>query len=510
MAKASRTPLLEDALKRAKSKRQGNASAPTTAMNSGDNHPLESSPQILLSPAVDAAKARKDWQLHGAGLSQASEEKRRPMAQSDVVVRILAAEERTDLSGSAYTAYIISVLQPESSPTPILVEHRYSDFSKLNAALKNYNVALETSFPSKHWAGSLVSMAPSQREDLVSYRKVQLDQWLIQVVEALNRDRLPRPVKEEVLDFLSSVSKAPCDCVNEMDRGTGSVERQLRWNNPLACTLGSSIRQATYTLQYMCAQDGLTESDSSIPLDLLHHAKGLCFLTVLKAGLVVSGRIGTGLVIIKRPNGTWSAPSGLGNVGVGWGAQLGGDVTHYLIVLTTTNAVDALSASSSVTLGAELGVAVGPIGRGATSHISSSSLLEPAYSYAHSQGLFVGVSLEGSLVHARHDVNAIFYGRPIEVREILAYMNPPKAAEPLYQALENAMRQEIPAEGLRPSTLFATCSPDRTLVGGTVNSTPTSVVTRSPGYGMQSLGYESPSTPPQTRSLFDTPDKFES
>ena len=155
---------------------------------------------------------------------------------------------------------------------------------------------------------------------------------------------------------------------------------------------------------HVCRQ-GLSNSDHSITLDLIQQAKGLCFLAVMKAGLVVLGKLGTGLVVARKNNGTWSAPSALGTVGLGWGAQIGGNVTHYLIILTSKDAVDALSASSSVTLGAELGVAVGPVGRGATSHISSSSLLQPAYAYAHSQGMFVGISLEGSIVNARHEVN---------------------------------------------------------------------------------------------------------
>ena len=58
-------------------------------------------------------------------------------------------------------------------------------------------------------------------------------------------------------------------------------------------------------------------------------------------------------------------------VGMGWGALAGCDVTHWMIVLTTPKAVRDLVSSSSVQLGAELGVTVGPMGRGANSQLQT-------------------------------------------------------------------------------------------------------------------------------------------
>ena len=243
----------------------------------------------------------------------------------------------------------------------------------------------------------------------------------------------------------------------------------------------------------MCSR-GIIDSDKSIPLDLIQQAVGLCFFTVMKAGLVVSGKIGTGLVVSRRPDGSWSAPSALGTVGLGWGAQIGGDITHYLIVLTSRKAVDSFAASSSVTLGAEFGVAIGPVGRGATSHVSSSSLLQPAYAYAHSQGLFVGISLEGSIINARHDLNTNFYGRQVNVEEILKYMDAPRAAKPLYHALNHALAQDIPVDGIRPSTLFNSHSfdspPVKQVSGSTTalaSSSPALICDQSP-----TMSYPSP------------------
>jgi lipid-binding SYLF domain-containing protein len=518
--------MLSDALKRAQSVRE--AQSPPHPLDAQQETSMVTSRSAFHTPPhMDADKARKEWRKHGEGLSQVSEEKRRAQSSADTVVRIIAAEERSDVGGSTLTAYVISVMRPGTS-TPILIEHRYSDFDRLHSILRKHNIKLAVSFPSKSWAGRMgnwtpsLSLAPARHHDLVSYRKVQLDLWLVDLVEAYNRGRLENVMYQEVHEFLSDTTrKPPCDRENDIDLNT-PVERSLRRSNPLSFTLGSSIRQAAYTVQYMCGQ-GLSESDQSIPLDLIQQAQGLCFLTVMKAGLVVSGKLGTGVVIARKGDGSWSAPSALGTVGVGWGAQIGGDITHYLIVLTSKDAVDALSASSSVTFGAELGVAVGPVGRGATSHISSSAILQPAYAYAHSQGLFAGISLEGSIVNARHDLNTKFYGRNMEVREILTYRDPPTAAKPLYDALNKALQQEIPADGLRPSTLFnSSCSPENTpLKPQATSSTLSTTISDSPRMQSPTMGYETPvhhshTASPVTidninqgqSSLFDTPHKY--
>jgi lipid-binding SYLF domain-containing protein len=424
-----------------------------------------------------AASARKEWRQHGSGATQVLEEKRRSSAAGggpgQWTVRVVQAQKRVDFAGSNYTAYVVQVQQQSQQnqqnqnqnqqPNETLLEHRYSDFAKLHSIVAQHqphclHLQFDSSvaFPSKHWAGRVgnwtpsLTWAPEKHSDLIHYRIKQLDIWLVHLTAVYNQGELPDPVAAALYDFLTAPDRPPCEQVNDMK----ALQDQWKWNNPFSFTLGSSVRQATYTVDYMC-HNVLTAKEQSIPLDLLHAARGLCFMTVFKAGLVVSGRVGTGLVIARLNDDSWSAPCALGTVGMGWGALIGGDVTHYLVVLTTDQAVQDFVASSSVQLGAELGVAVGPVGRGANSHISAGDwTLHPAYAYAHSQGLFVGMSLEGSVVTVRNDVNAKFYGRACEPVDLLQQSGP-KAAEPLYQALDKAMRIEIPDGSFRPSYLWS-------------------------------------------------------
>lgn len=61
------------------------------------------------------------------------------------------------------------------------------------------------------------------------------------------------------------------------------------------------------------------------------------------------------------------------------------------------------------------------------------------YSYSHCRGLYASLSLEGSLIYSRTDVNQKFYGHYVTPYEILSgQVPPPKAGQPLYEALEQA------------------------------------------------------------------------
>ena len=69
-------------------------------------------------------------------------------------------------------------------------------------------------------------------------------------------------------------------------------------------------------------QIGSLRPERSIPDFVLRRAKGLCILTVIKVGVMVTYKVGTGLVIARKKDGSWSSPSAVSSFGVGWGAQV--------------------------------------------------------------------------------------------------------------------------------------------------------------------------------------------
>src|SRR5215831_4280845 len=176
--------------------------------------------------------------------------------------------------------------------------------------------------------------------------------------------------------------------------------------------------------------------EKAIPQAVLKDARGLAVMTVIKAGFGISGRGGKGVVVARTRNG-WSGPSAIGTGGAGFGFQIGGEVTEFVMVLNTDAAVQAFSRDVNVTLGGDVSVAAGPIGRTAEAALTPIAAI---YTYSRSQGLFAGVSLEGTVVGTRNDTNAEYYGRRVTPEEILSgKVPPPHGAVRLGQVLTRQM-----------------------------------------------------------------------
>jgi lipid-binding SYLF domain-containing protein len=160
---------------------------------------------------------------------------------------------------------------------------------------------------------------------------------------------------------------------------------------------------------------------------------------VIKAGFLGSARFGSGLVVARLPDGSWSAPSAIATGGAGFGGQIGFELTDFVFILNDASAVKTFSQAGSLTLGGNVSVAAGPVGRNAEA-AGAASLRSVAgiFSYSKTKGLFAGVSLEGSAIIERKDANAKLYGRPVSARELLTGgERPPPAAAPLMSILNS-------------------------------------------------------------------------
>nr|CAB3458617.1 unnamed protein product [Digitaria exilis] len=186
--------------------------------------------------------------------------------------------------------------------------------------------------------------------------------------------------------------------------------------------------------------------EKSIPSSILKGAKGLAILTVAKAGAVLTYKVGTGLVVARRSDGSWSAPSAILSVGLGWGVQIGGELTDFIIVLHDRKAVKAFSSRIHLSLGAGLSAAAGPIGRAFEADVRASEKGSGiCYTYSCSKGAFVGVSLEGNIVTTRSETNLRFYGDAyLTATDILfGRVERPLAAQPLYAALDDLFSKMV-------------------------------------------------------------------
>lgn len=214
-------------------------------------------------------------------------------------------------------------------------------------------------------------------------------------------------------------------------------------NSPLGFTMEHEIYKATNTLRGFM-EVGLLKPERSIPDAILKGAKGLAIFTVIKVGVMVTYKVGTGLVVAKQSDGSWSAPSAIVSSGIGWGPQAGGEITDFVIVLRNERAVRAFAGKAHVSLGAGLTVAAGPLGRSFEADIrAGDGGVAACYTYSLSKGMFAGCSLNGNVVMTRAGTNMQFYGDPsVSADDILmGSMKQPRAAAPLYAALSDLFKK---------------------------------------------------------------------
>lgn len=172
--------------------------------------------------------------------------------------------------------------------------------------------------------------------------------------------------------------------------------------------------------------------ERGIPARILINARGLAIISVVKAGFIFSGKAGEGVVVARTGHG-WSGPSFIGTGGAGFGPQIGAQVTDFVIVLNNERAVRAFAKGGNVTLGADVSVAAGPVGRAAEADVTPRAAI---YTYSRSKGLFVGASLEGAVIGTRKGANDHYYSHPVTAYDILhGNVKPPPGAADLRSAL---------------------------------------------------------------------------
>lgn len=166
--------------------------------------------------------------------------------------------------------------------------------------------------------------------------------------------------------------------------------------------------------------------ETSIPPSLLNEAYGIAiFPGLLKAGFIVGGRYGVGVLSVRDEKRNWSNPAFFTLMGGSLGFQIGAQSTDVVLIFRTVRSLDSIT-SGKFTLGADAAAAAGPVGRRAEAS-TDLQLKAEILSYSRSRGLFAGVSLEGSSLQVDDKSNSAFYNMagltPMQIltnREIVA------------------------------------------------------------------------------------------
>ena len=174
------------------------------------------------------------------------------------------------------------------------------------------------------------------------------------------------------------------------------------------------VDKARLTFESFMADKDLGPSVRS----LVKRAKGvLIYPQLLKGAFLVGVSGGSGVMLAHDAKARkWGGPAFYTMGEASFGLQIGGQAAEVVLVALTDRGVAALL-STSAKLGADVGVAVGPVGAGAEA--ATANLSADIISYSRAKGLYGGISLEGAVVAVRDALNKAYYGKEVTPTAIL-------------------------------------------------------------------------------------------
>jgi lipid-binding SYLF domain-containing protein len=196
------------------------------------------------------------------------------------------------------------------------------------------------------------------------------------------------------------------------------------------------VDKARFTLENF-----LSDPDMQWFRDHMKDARGMLIVPqFIKGAFFVGGSGGSGLLVVRdEKTNEWSYPAFFTLGGASFGLQFGGQASEVVLLVMTQKGIDSLM-STTLKLGADASVAVGPIGRGVEGS-TAPNLSVDLLSFSKAKGLFAGISLEGAVVAARDALNTSYYKAPTKTIDILvrrSVSNP--QADPLLEVVKKATK----------------------------------------------------------------------
>ncbi|HRW61346.1 MAG TPA: lipid-binding SYLF domain-containing protein [Defluviicoccus sp.] len=159
------------------------------------------------------------------------------------------------------------------------------------------------------------------------------------------------------------------------------------------------------------------------------------FPTVTKGAFFVGAAGGQGVILARRPDGSWSDPAFARLTGGSFGLQFGGQSAQVVLLIRSPQALDALLTHPGA-IGGEVQMTLGNWGSGLGA-ATTTNIGADITAFAQAQGVFFGMSLGGAVIDRLDSLNAAYYGsQTVSARSILKegkYVNP--GSEPLVAAL---------------------------------------------------------------------------
>jgi len=187
----------------------------------------------------------------------------------------------------------------------------------------------------------------------------------------------------------------------------------------------------------------LADPDMQWFRDHMKEARGILIVPqFIKGAFFIGGSGGSGVLVVRdEKTNEWSYPAFFTLGGASIGLQFGGQASEVVLLVMTQKGVDSMM-STTVKLGGDASVAVGPVGRGVEGS-TAPNLSADLLSFSMAKGLFAGMSLEGAVVAARDALNTAYYKAPTKAIDVLVRRSVRNSqADPLLAVVKKATKGE--------------------------------------------------------------------
>jgi SH3 domain-containing YSC84-like protein 1 len=172
------------------------------------------------------------------------------------------------------------------------------------------------------------------------------------------------------------------------------------------------VDKARLTLEAFATDGQLKDSFKQLSKE----ARALFIIPQFMRGAFVFGGAGGSGVLIARDEktGKWGDPVFYNIGSASFGLQIGADVSEMVLVVRTKKGLEEFF-TNDFKLGANAGMATGPVGAG----MSTKGVAADIISYARQKGAFAGMAVDGAFVSVSNDSNQAYYGKPVRPTDII-------------------------------------------------------------------------------------------
>ncbi|PFH62585.1 hypothetical protein XA68_13005 [Ophiocordyceps unilateralis] len=211
-------------------------------------------------------------------------------------------------------------------------------------------------------------------------------------------------------------------------------QREAFWPGTLdvECDKAARILRSFCTDGYLAPQDVTPASSdepppspalvpNKIPRPIIQNAAGIAVFSCMRSGLWMTGSGGSGILIARKSDGTWSPPSGILLHTPTLSFIIGVDIYDCVLVINNLAALESIT-RSRVTLGEDVALTNGPSAplHSDDSHVNWREFGNTVLAYMKARGQRQAVNLNGCILAERTNENERFYDSTVSQMDILA------------------------------------------------------------------------------------------